>query len=235
MAHGERLGEEGAVAVTVEVDGGDPERGEHRDHVLHGRGGRVEVRRRSEPVGAQLGVGHPVPVVRLGLRAVERAREPGAALIDQQQGATVHHRPVQIEVEASTGGGRVAGPSFVRHDRGQRRPAEIRARVVLERDRDRAGCASRSVERYDDRSAIRLGCHRALRQSGGNAGRQRRHGRCRYRGSCDHREREGEHDPGSPYRSPLGTAHANEDRDPSSCRSMGHGTARLLSRTGCRA
>ena len=175
-ASGERLGEERAVGVPVEVDLRDAERLQHRRHVLARRGRGEEVRGVDRSAAAVV----PALVERCGAfaddalerRRARRSRErlqrgaaqggrsAGAAVVDREQVPAFEQRPVHRRVSGRR------SPRAVEHrfargiaraaldrDDGPLRRARAR-RIEMERDPDLRARGGAPVQRHLERPAV---------------------------------------------------------------------------------
>ncbi len=152
MTDCERLPEERAVRVAVQVDAVDPQRVEHSGEVVGGQRRAVEVGRGAELLATQPDVLDVVALQRLEPRTVDDRRRARAASIDEQHVATGEQWCEQIEVVVARIGRRVAGPALDGDDGAERRLVVVGGAMELEADGDGGTVWIERVERPLDRA-----------------------------------------------------------------------------------
>ena len=150
----ERLADEGAVAVAVEIDFVDLQRIQHGGNVVGGEMRAVEIRLRAELIGARFQRGGIARIARLNFRTIDRAGGSRAALVDDDHVAMFAQRAEDVEIRVARASAGIARPAFLRQQRAARRRALVEARVVLETDRDRAPDPACRIERPLELTAI---------------------------------------------------------------------------------
>ena len=156
MAGRERLRDERAVAVAVQVDVPRVQGAEHIGEVV-GHGCRSVVVRGVAHLLRTVARGGDRVVALLQRAAAQRRRPARAAVVDEQEVAVVHDRREQREVRVARAGRREAGAAFDRDDRALGLRAHVGAGVQLDADRELVAVRMAAVERHVHRSAPRTG------------------------------------------------------------------------------
>ncbi len=147
VPHGERLAEERAVGVAVEVHLADAEVPQDGREVVGCHRGPVQVGPRAQLAAALADRGIAVAAVRLEPRADDRLGQTGSAVVHDQQLSPTEQRPEQVLVVVAAARRGESRPALDRHDRTEARSVLVSAWRQLEVDPEVTPGRRRTVER----------------------------------------------------------------------------------------